>query len=62
VVDKLGSDARVLQILFDEFGVLFVELLRRGGSVGCWSGLRFLGLRGQENGGQKENFESHKGW
>ncbi len=43
VVDQFGGDARILQILLDEFGVLFVELLRlRGGRRGGRAALPFL--------------------
>ncbi len=41
VVHQFGGDARVLQILFDELGVLFVDLL---GSWRGGRGFRFLGL------------------
>jgi len=43
VIDQLCGDARILQILLDEFGVLFVDFLRLdGGCCGRRAVLDFL--------------------
>src|SRR5581483_8312944 len=57
VVDELGCDARVLKILLDELGVLFVEFLRRG----CGGGRRRFGFFLRRGGGQCEGQRGESG-
>ena len=65
VVHKLGGDARVLQVFFDEPGVFFVDLLR-GGRGGRGRGFGFSGLAengaGDESESEQRASESRAEW
>jgi hypothetical protein len=54
VVHQFGGDARILQVLRDEFGVLLVDLLR-GGSGRRRRRFSFPGLAVRGAGGDSES-------